>query len=294
MNRNTFSDLSACGKRSVFGVLRYAAYPLLLLAAVLTVVVAIRFELSFPLTSLTFIVGAFTYLALLERIIPYNRAWQPEAWEWRRDGLCYLITMMSGGAGRVAVVSIGTAVTPLHTDLPLGMEIPAAIIVVSFCAFVIHRLGHHVPWLWRVHGIHHVPDKVTVSNNNVNQFLDVFGACLMTQIPLLVLGFSRQAVFAAGVFKAAQGYGVHANIDVELGWLNYILVTPEQHRLHHSKDLREAGHYAADLTLWDLLFRSFTWSPNRAPVSVGIEDAAAFPPARSILASQVHPFRRSS
>jgi len=114
-----------------------------------------------------------------------------------------------------------------------------------------------------------------------------------SQLPLFLLGFSQPAVFAATIFKAAQGYGVHANIDVKLGWLNYLLVTPEQHRLHHSTVSDESGHYAADLPLWDLLFGSFTWARNRAPARVGLQDPAVFPSVRSVLANQLHPFRRS-
>jgi sterol desaturase/sphingolipid hydroxylase (fatty acid hydroxylase superfamily) len=100
-------------------------------------------------------------------------------------------------------------------------------------------------------------------------------------------------VFAASIFKAAQGYGVHANIDVRLGWLGYVLAIPEQHRLHHSVNPRESGHYGADLPIWDRLFGSFSWSPHKAPERVGLQDPETFPSVRSILANQLHPFRRS-
>jgi sterol desaturase/sphingolipid hydroxylase (fatty acid hydroxylase superfamily) len=140
--------------------------------------------------------------------------------------------------------------------------------------------------------VHHAPGKVNVSNNNVNQFLDVILHLLATQLPLLLLGLSQPAVFVATMWKAAQGYSVHANIDAQLGLLNYILVTPEQHRLHHSTDPSEAGHYAADLPIWDLLFGTFRWAPGRAPDQVGLVDPRSFPSVRSVLANQLHPFRR--
>lgn len=274
-------------------LLRYTAHPVLLVAALATVIVALQIEARLPLVTVGFVAVAFGYLALVERIIPYDRAWLPEAWEWRRDGLYYLLTMVSGGLARVVILAAGTLVAPLHTSLPLWLEIPVAMLTLSLCSFTFHRLSHRVPWLWKLHGVHHAPPKVNVANNNVNQFLDVVLHNVATQLPLFLLGLSQPAVFAATVFKAAQGYGVHANIDVKLGWFNYLLVTPEQHRLHHSSDPRDAGHYAADLPFWDLLFGSFTWTPTRAPAMVGLQDAASFPSPRSILRSQVHPFRRS-
>ena len=35
--------------------------------------------------------------ALLERIIPFEIGWQPEAREWARDGVYWLLTMLAGG-----------------------------------------------------------------------------------------------------------------------------------------------------------------------------------------------------
>lgn len=277
---------------AIAAALRYVAQPVLLLAAVVTVIASIRTGASLPLVSIIFIPVAFGYLALVEQVIPYDRAWLPEAWEWRRDGLYYVVTMVSGGLARAMIFSLGMLVAPLRTSLPLWVEIPVAMLTLSFCSFAFHRLSHHLPWLWKLHGVHHVPTKVNVSNNNVNQFLDVVLHSLVAQLPLFLLGLSQPAVFAATLFKAAQGYGVHANIETRLGWLNYLLVTPEQHRLHHSSSARESGHYGSDLPIWDLLFGSFTWAPTRAPARVGLQDPGLFPSADSVLMSQIHPFRR--
>lgn len=273
--------------------MRHTAYPVLLLAAAAAVILAIRTEVRLPLASFAFVLFAFGYLSILEWIIPHDRAWHPEAWELRRDGLYYAMTMLSGGLARGGIVAVGALVAPLHPHLPLALEIPVAILVLSFCSYVYHRLSHRVPWLWQMHGIHHAPRKVNVSNNNVHQFLDAALQLLVTHLPLFLLGLSQPAVFAAIVFRIAQGYAAHANIDVELGGLNYVLGGPEQHRLHHSPDPREAGHYAVDLPLWDLLFGSFTWTPARAPGRVGVRDFRAFPTVRSILVNQLHPFRRA-
>lgn len=274
-------------------ILRYVAYPLLLLAAVATVIISIRTDASLPLVAVSFVPLAIAYLAVLEQIIPYDRSWLPEAWEWRRDGIYYCLTMVSGGLARAGVVLFGLILTPLRPSWPLWVEIPVAILVLSLSSYTFHRVSHHVPWLWKLHGVHHATEKVNVANNSVNQFLDVALHGIASQLPLFLLGLSQPAVFAASIFKAAQGYGVHANIDVRLGRLGYLLAVPEQHRLHHSVNLRECGHYGADLPIWDLLFGSFTWAPHRAPERVGLQDPDSFPPVRSILANQLHPFRRA-
>jgi sterol desaturase/sphingolipid hydroxylase (fatty acid hydroxylase superfamily) len=274
-------------------VVRHSALPVLLLVAIATVIAAIQTGAPLPATSFGFVMFTFVYLSILESIIPHDRAWHPEGWERLRDGLYYAMTMFSGGLARGGILSVGAVVAPLHRHLPLAVEIPVAIVVLSLGSYVYHRLSHRVPWLWKMHGIHHAPRKVNVSNQNLHQFLDAALQLLVTHLPLFLLGLSQQAVFAAIVFRIAQGYAVHANIDVELGWLNYVLGGPEQHRLHHSRDPREVGHYAVDLPVWDLLFDSFTWQPARTPRRVGLRFPAGFPTVRSFVVNQLHPFRRT-
>jgi len=274
-------------------VLRYLAHPVLLIAAAATVMAAIRGDAPFPLVTFGFAVFAFAYLSILERVIPYDRTWHPAGWEWRRDGIYNALTLIGGGVARGGILSIGAVVAPAEARLPLGVEIALAIGAMSLCSYGYHRLSHRVPWLWQMHGVHHAPHKVNVSNNNVNQFVDAALQLVATHLPLFLLGLSQTAVFAAIVFRVAQSYGTHANIDVDLGWLNYLVTGPEQHRLHHSSEPREVGHYAVDLPLWDLIFGSFTWKPARAPCRVGLHHPAAFPTTRSFLINQVHPFRRA-
>jgi sterol desaturase/sphingolipid hydroxylase (fatty acid hydroxylase superfamily) len=120
----------------------------------------------------------------------------------------------------------------------------------------------------------------------------VFCHQFLNHLPSIFLGFSETSIFAATIFTISQGYFVHANVDIRIGWFNYILASPEQHRLHHSTDLKEAGHYGADLALWDLIFRSFTWYPHRQPAEVGIQDPSSFPEVGAILANLLHPWRR--
>ena len=89
------------------------------------------------------------------------------------------------------------------------------------------------------------------------------------------------------------GYFSHANINVRLGKLNYLVGGPEQHRLHHSLDIREAGHYSVDIPIWDLLFKSYFWKNGRTPTAVGIKNVTSFPPANAIFSNLLHPFVRN-
>ncbi|WP_418957516.1 sterol desaturase family protein [Streptomyces tritici] len=234
------------------------------------------------------------YLVLLEHLIPYDPSWRPDRREWRWYGAYFVLTVLGGAAGQNVVLLAAAAVARPRPALPLWAEIPLALLVGSLASYAVHRAGHTYAWMWRLHGVHHVPAKVNVANNGVNHVADVVLSQGFVQLALALAGFSERAVLAVGLFTVAQGYFVHADIRVRLGVLNHVLAGPQQHRLHHSTDLSEAGHYGSELALWDKLFGSFTWRPGRAPQAVGLTEPHAFPATGRILATLASPWRRTA
>ncbi|MCG5212815.1 sterol desaturase family protein [Streptosporangium sp. KLBMP 9127] len=256
-----------------------------------TATVAIRYRLDLGRVGMIFLIGTVAYLAALERLIPYHRGWHPTRGEWGWYGVYFVLTIAGAGLAQLPVTALVGAVALPKPLLPLWAEIPLALLLGSLASYLVHRLGHTNPWLWRLHGVHHVPEKVNVANNGVNHIFDVVLSQCVVQLALALAGFSMDSVFAVGLFVLTQGYFVHANIDVRIGWLNYVLASPEQHRLHHSTDLSEAGHYGSELSIWDRLFGSFTWHPGRRPDAVGLHDPSSFPATDAVLASLLHPWR---
>ncbi|MFB6888367.1 sterol desaturase family protein [Kitasatospora sp. NPDC056327] len=273
-------------------VLRHAAYPFLLVVMVVISVATLRLRWDLTRTNQLFLVGTIAYLALLERLIPYEPEWAPSVREWGSYGVYFLITAIGGALSQVPVSAIVGRLAPPGSFLPLWAEVPAALLLGSLANFLVHRWCHTSPRLWRLHGVHHVPDKVNVGNNGVNHLLDVVLTQGCVQFALALAGFSEPAVFVVGLFVVAQGYVVHANIDVRLGVLNHVLAGPEQHRLHHSTDLAEAGHYGSDLSVWDHAFGSFTWRPGRRPAAVGLAEPGDFPATGRVVASHLQAWRR--
>ncbi|NGO83821.1 sterol desaturase family protein [Streptomyces sp. 196(2019)] len=272
--------------------LRLVAYPLLLLAVVSVGAAALSLRWDPAVVSPLFLIGALIYLAILEQLIPYERSWHPGKDEWRWYGVYFLLTMAGSGLAQLLVTSAVGWIAADERGHHLWAEIPGALLAGSLVSYLVHRLGHTSALLWRLHGVHHVPQKVNVANNGVNHVLDIVLAQSLVQLTLALAGFSRSAVLVTGLFVVAQGYFVHANIDVRIGRFNHLLASPEQHRLHHSTDLSEAGHYGSDLSCWDHLFGSFTWHPGREPAAVGLHDPASFPATGEIVASTLHPWRR--
>jgi sterol desaturase/sphingolipid hydroxylase (fatty acid hydroxylase superfamily) len=91
---------------------------------------------------------------------------------------------------------------------------------------------------------------------------------------LTVLGAPVEILTWQSALGAYIGMLTHANVAMRFGLLNLIFNTPELHRWHHSKDVREGNkNYGESLMLWDLLFGTWFRGDYRPPVGIGIKEA---------------------
>ena len=127
-------------------------------------------------------------------------------------------------------------------------------------------------------------------NNNTIHFLNSLYSGLGKTLPLALLGFDPSVIVIAAYITTIQSYAVHANIDVELGALGYLIMGPAHHRLHHSTTIEQAGNFASAITLWDIAFGSFVYGPGLAPAEVGVVKPETFPSPTNVLRNQLHPF----
>ena len=64
----------------------------------------------------------------------------------------------------------------------------------------------------------------------------------------------------------------HSNIRTNLGWLRYIFVTPQSHRVHHSIEPRHHDtNFGLTFSLWDQLFGTQYRGYDEYPAT-GIDD----------------------
>lgn len=82
-------------------------------------------------------------------------------------------------------------------------------------------------------------------------------------------------------------YFAHANIRLRFGWLNYVVVTPETHRYHHSNSPQHYNkNYSNSLPFWDMIFGTFHYDPLRPATEFGLAEVPA-----GFIAQQIAPVR---
>ena len=270
-------------------IFQFLCYPLIVACNFYFCYTAIHNKEDLGFTSFKWLFFVVTYFLIMERIIPYKKEWLTKGKEWLRDSSYFILNIIFGGLAQTLVNLAAIKLAVKQSVLPLGIELVLAILISSFVGYWFHRISHYKWWMWRVHGIHHVPDKVNLSNNSVVHFFDLMASTIFTNTAVVLGGFSETAVFITGMFTIMQGYFIHANIDVRMYFFNYIICSPELHRYHHSKNMEEAGNFGTDLSLWDVVFRSFTFKPGTAPGRIGVA-TDNFPSPFSIPLNMVYPF----
>ncbi|MCB1627481.1 MAG: sterol desaturase family protein [Xanthomonadales bacterium] len=232
--------------------------------------------------------GAYAVLIFslysLERHMPHEPTWQ------QPDGqnlASILHTLSSKGSSQVlllanttiganALIGTETGLLGLHlwpTDWPLWTQVIIALVLSELMLYWAHRLAHEWMPLWRFHAVHHSVTKLWFLNTGRFHFVDSLVSIVLGILPLVLLGASLEVLMWLGAVTAFIGMLTHCNVEMRFGPLSWIFNTPELHRWHHSKRLREGNsNYGENLMLWDQLFGSYFREDRRPPTHIGITD----------------------
>jgi len=158
--------------------------------------------------------------------------------------------------------TINTGSAPFDWALHYLLFPAIPFIVFDFFYYWHHRLQHTVPALWEQHKLHHMDENVYCISSGRHHWLEEAIRVFTVMIPmslLFALGAAQGAVMA---FVFTQwAILIHVNIRLPFGPLTPVLVGPQLHRIHHSRDPRHANkNMAAFFPLWDILFGTY-WRP---------------------------------
>jgi sterol desaturase/sphingolipid hydroxylase (fatty acid hydroxylase superfamily) len=156
----------------------------------------------------------------------------------------------------------------------------------DFLYYWLHRFDHEVRFFWATHVTHHSSQQMNFTvgfRSSVFQPLYRF----LYFLPLPLLGFKPLDVVF--MYSATQIWGifVHTKLIGKLGWLEYLLVTPSHHRVHHASNIKYLDkNMGMFLIVWDKMFGTF--QPEMAekeyePIAYGLTKNLEKPNAVSIV-----------
>jgi len=211
-----------------------------------------------------FIIGSGLAFIFLERLFPYNKNQKVF-----RDGFwvdligyglvqSYLLTLIISSLIYYIDHHTGISRLRLVSDWPIWVQVIFFIVWHDLNTYLIHRLQHKVPSLWRIHEAHHACKQVDWLAGIRSHSLEILLNQTIEFLPVVLLGASPEVPLYKGMANAVYGMFIHANLNVTLGKFIYVFNGPELHRWHHASDELEAidKNFATKFSIWDWAFKS--------------------------------------
>lgn len=250
--------------------------------------------LSISTTSLMAVLWA------LEYVIPHSKDWQSSDGQFSNDVVHMLFgTILGGKLGNIVTYTVFTALSielvellggsPWPGSWPFAVQLVIVFVVADFGRYVQHRLMHRYDLLWRFHELHHSGGRLWTLKASRSHIVERFTQQLSLFALLVLMRAPADVIFAYVIVNSCIGFIAHSNVRMKLGPLNYILMGPEGHRIHHSTDMLESNsNFGSALVVWDILFNTFINGRDYEPAEVGIEDD---PTPDGVMAQILRPFR---
>jgi len=232
-------------------------------------------------TNVGFILAVMAIGALLEIAVPFFAAARDRD---RRNAnlaftaLGFVVNWLLSSAAAVLALSLRPAGLLSATAWSPSLRIALGIVLLDFSVgYLSHRTLHMSPFLWRFHRIHHCDDFVDVTTTYRTHPVETVWRFLFSVVPVWLVGIPAQAVLVQRLLQSAFGIIEHSNVRLPRAVdraLSVVMVTPNLHKVHHSRRLAETNsNYANVLTVWDRVLGTFTPSHRAYTVVYGLDDA---------------------
>ncbi|MDA9144690.1 sterol desaturase family protein [Flavobacteriaceae bacterium] len=145
-----------------------------------------------------------------------------------------------------------------------------AFICIDFASYWVHRLNHKVNIFWNQHVIHHSSEEFNLACALRQSISNLIGFGAVFLIPAALLGVPAKVIMSLAPLHLFAQFWYHTQHIGKLGFLEYILVTPSQHRVHHAiNPIYIDKNMAAIFSVWDRLFGTFQEELDSEPPVYG-------------------------
>ena len=142
-------------------------------------------------------------------------------------------------------------------------------VLYDFAYYWKHRFGHEVALFWGSHVAHHQSEDFNLGTALRQTSIDFYG--FLFYLPFFALGYPAEILFTVVNLNLIYQFWVHTEHVPKLGPLEWVLVTPSNHRVHHGRNkIYVDTNYGGVFIIWDRLFGSFQDELEEEPVYFGL------------------------
>jgi sterol desaturase/sphingolipid hydroxylase (fatty acid hydroxylase superfamily) len=216
--------------------------------------------------------GAILALAALEAFVPRRTAGDSLQLRWTGNfGLSLIGSIVVRAVFPLAGIAWATYCHDRgwglfnHVSVPPTIAILVVVLAIDFVNYTKHVVLHKVPPLWAVHRTHHTDLDYDFSTALRFHPLEGIVSTALQLSLIFTLGAPAFAVLIAQLLTSGLTFLEHANVRLPDGLdrvLRLVFVTPDMHRIHHSRDVHEGEtNFATIFSWWDRLFGTYLHAP---------------------------------
>jgi sterol desaturase/sphingolipid hydroxylase (fatty acid hydroxylase superfamily) len=128
----------------------------------------------------------------------------------------------------------------------------------DFAGYWIHRIEHSVNIFWNRHLIHHSSEEFNLACALRQTISAVFEVFFFMLIPLAIFKIPVEVIAIVAPLHLFMQFWYHTRVIDTMGFLEYIIVTPSHHRVHHAiNDIYIDKNFGQIFIIWDKIFGTF-------------------------------------
>jgi alkylglycerol monooxygenase len=150
-----------------------------------------------------------------------------------------------------------------------------AFIGIDFAGYWAHRFEHVINIFWNRHIIHHSSEEFNLSCALRQPISTIVAVFFFLYIPMALLGIPAEVVALLAPLHLFAQFWYHTRLINKMGFLEYILVTPSHHRVHHAINPEYMDkNFGQIFIFWDRLFGTYQEEIAQKPPVYGIKRPA--------------------
>ena len=151
-------------------------------------------------------------------------------------------------------------------------------LLLDYSNYIWHILLHKLPFMWRFHLVHHSDLDLDITTAFRFHFGEMIGSVFFRGAAVILIGASPIMVLIYEIaFEAATQFH-HSNIKLPFKFekiLNFLIVTPRMHGIHHSMIKRETdSNYSIIFSFWDRIHKTVRLNIHQNEIVTGVPSYA--------------------
>jgi len=229
----------------------------------------------------TILIILFLVLVLLETWFQLRKRVQSR---WKRMFINFIVSIPAFALLRLlflpAMIILAKQNVEWHIGLmhllpaPVWLKAILAFLLLDYTNYIWHILLHKIPFLWRFHLVHHTDLDLDITTSFRFHFGEMIGSVLFRGAAIVVIGAHPVLVLVYEIAYEAVNQFQHSNVKLPFRlekMLNYLIVTPRMHGIHHSVIRQETdSNYSIIFSFWDRLHKTIRLNIPQNAIVTGV------------------------